>query len=177
MIVLTGCHSAAPSRPIPTPSVLTSPSSAVATIPAAGTVSCGDVIGSVPAPELGLTVVDDAVAVPAAGRMPGPLQVSADRGTEVGTALFAKAGLEVRQGTRVRLRVLEPAAGRAWIGWGSPAAPGPTVIVDGCRGTDTWIAFAGGYWVRTPMCVPIGVRVADGAEHRLRVAVGAACPQ
>ena len=166
VIAMAGCDSEAP-PPAPSPAVTASAAS--------GTVPCSDVIGTVPTPDPGLTVIDDAVALPAAAGMPAPLQVSADR-TETGSVLFAKTGLLVRRRAQVRLRVLPPAAGRAWIGWGSPAEPGPQALVDGCDSADAWMAFAGGYWVRTPMCVPVGVRVGRGVEHQVDIGVGKPCP-
>jgi hypothetical protein len=164
VILIAGCDSGSAVQPVVTGSTAV-----------AGAVPCADVIGTVPAPEPDLTVIEDAVALPAAARIPKPLQVSSSSGTAVGPALFAKNGLVVRRGAEVRLRVLEPAAGRAWIGWGSPGEPGPQAVVDGCDAADAWMAFAGGYWVRAPMCVPVGVRVGDGIEHRVDIAVGRRC--
>lgn len=169
--VVAGCDASAAPQPTPTGSA-----PVTATTPAAGAVPCDDVIGTVPVPTPDLTVIEDAVAVPAAARIPEPLQVSAHREAGIGALLFAKNGLVVRRGAEVRLRVLEPAVGRAWIGWGSPGVPGSQAVVDGCEAPGPWIAFAGGYWVRRPMCVPVGVRVAGGVEHRVDVAVGVPCP-
>jgi hypothetical protein len=140
-------------------------------ISAPGTVPCEDVIGTVAAPDPDLTVIDAAVALPA----PAPLQASPVTIT-FGAALFAKSGLVVRRRARVSLRVLAPAAGRAWIGWGSPANPGQQAVVDGCDSAGAWLAFASGFWVRKPMCVPVGVQVARGVEHRVEIAVGTPCP-
>jgi hypothetical protein len=44
----------------------------------------------------------------------------------------------------------------------------------GCAVDCGWLAFAGGYWVDAPACVPIVVR-SQGREARARVAVGVAC--
>jgi hypothetical protein len=170
VIVIAGCDSGAGPQPAPPPS----PAVTATTAPA-GTVPCTDVIGTVPAPDPDLTVIEDAVALPAAARMPVPLQASAQT-IEFGAALFAKNGLVVRRRAQVHLRVLEPAAGRAWIGWGSPGELGPQAVVDGCDSAGAWMAFAGGYWVRTPLCVPVGVRVAGSVERRVDIAVGRACP-
>jgi hypothetical protein len=177
-LVLAGCDGGAKPPPART-SAPTPPRAASPRLPAdaaaGGTVPCADVIGTVAAPDPDLTVIEGAVAVPAATGRSAPLQVSADRDAATGAKLFAKNGLVVRRGAEVRLRVLAPAAGRAWIGWGSPAVPAPEAVVDGCDGSGAWIAFAGGYWVRSPMCVPVGVRVAGGAEHRVDIPVGAPC--
>jgi hypothetical protein len=179
-LVVSGCDAGAETQPART--AAPTPSSPVASprVPveaaASGTVPCSDVIGAVPAPDPDLTVIGDAVALPAANGRSGPLQVSADHDAGTGAKLFAKNGLVVRRGAKVQLRVLAPAAGRAWIGWGSPGVVGRQAVVDGCAGSGAWIAFAGGYWVRSPMCVPVGVRVAGGAEHRVDIPVGAPCP-
>jgi hypothetical protein len=180
VVVSAGCDAGAAPQPATPATATPMPSPASprepATIAAAGTTSCGDVIGTVPAPGPDLTVIQDAVAVPAATGTSEPLQVSTDHDSGTGARLFAKNGLVVRRGAEVRLRILAPAVGRAWIGWGSPAVPGSEAVVDGCDGSGPWLAFAGGYWVRSPMCVPVGVRVGGGVEHRVDIAVAAPCP-
>ena len=179
-LVLAGCDAGAEPRPAPNAPTSSAPVAATPRPPAdaaaSGTVPCADVIGAVSAPGPDLTVIADAVAVPAATGRSGPLQVSADHDAGTGAKLFAKNGLVVRRGAKVQLRILEPAAGRAWIGWGSPGVVGRQAVVDGCDGSGAWIAFAGGYWVRSPMCVPVGIRVAGGAEQRVNIPVGAPCP-
>jgi hypothetical protein len=185
VLVSAGCDAGPEAQParttVPSLTAAPAPSSPAAASPrrsadiAAGTVSCADVIGAVPAPDPDLTVIGDAVAVPAATGSSRPLQVSADHDARTGAKLFAKTGLVVRRGAEVRLRVLAPAVGRAWIGWGSSGVPGRQAVVDGCDGSGAWIAFAGGYWVRSPMCVPLGIRVAGGAEHRVDIPVGTPC--
>ena len=179
-LVVSGCDAGAEPQPArtaaPTPSSPVASRRVPAEAAAGGTVSCADVIGTVSAPDPDLTVIGDAVAVPAATGRSGPLQVSADHDDGTGAKLCAKSGLVVRRGAEVRLRVLAPAAGRAWIGWGSPGVVGRHALVDGCDGSGAWIAFAGGYWVRSPMCVPVGIRVAGGVEQRVNIPVGAPCP-
>ncbi|GID29576.1 hypothetical protein [Paractinoplanes brasiliensis] len=87
--------------------------------------------------------------------------------------LFAKAGLLVRAGTPVELTV-DPSARGVTIGWGSPGPEVTTISVPACPDAKGWLAFAGGYHVPEPMCVPLIVR-ANGREARARVRVGADC--
>ncbi|WP_328472025.1 hypothetical protein OHA21_08785 [Actinoplanes sp. NBC_00393] len=88
---------------------------------------------------------------------------------------FAKHGLVLRAGTAVELVVAPEAADDARIGWGSPGPEGTTIRVPACPQAAGWLAFAGGYTVRTPMCVPLLVR-ANGREERATVSVGKPCP-
>jgi hypothetical protein len=95
-----------------------------------------------------------------------------------------KAGLLVRRhgtplgpspGTITPIQITVPLAwrDRAAIGWGN-AATSWTVRVIGCRSTTPWVAFTGGYTVRSPMCVPLIVRMGNRSQ-RIRVAVGHPC--
>ncbi|GAB2567034.1 hypothetical protein Aab01nite_45470 [Paractinoplanes abujensis] len=128
-----------------------------------GVVDCGHDIGGRP-PGAGSRLILDAVVLPTAR-----LQVS-DSGDG---RLFAKAGLLVRAGTAVELTV-DPAAADTTIGWGSPGPEGTTIRVPACPDAVGWLAFAGGYHVPRPMCVPLIVRV-NGREQRAEVRVGADC--
>jgi hypothetical protein len=62
---------------------------------------------------------------------------------------------------------------RAAIGWGN-AGVSSTVRLPACRSTTKWVVFTGGYFVRSPACVPIIVRM-GGESRRIRVAVGRSC--
>ncbi|WP_433832666.1 hypothetical protein ACQP2E_16720 [Actinoplanes sp. CA-015351] len=67
------------------------------------------------------------------------------------------------------------AAADARIGWGNPGLNGTSISVPGCPGgASGWLAFVGGYTVRTSGCVPLIVRV-DQMEERIAVGVGAPC--
>ncbi|MDQ6771437.1 MAG: hypothetical protein M3024_00360 [Candidatus Dormibacteraeota bacterium] len=65
---------------------------------------------------------------------------------------------------------------RAAIGWGNPGRPAPAVHVPACTaGTAPWLAFAGGYWVDKPVCVPLEVG-ARGQHAEVHIGVGTPCP-
>ncbi|WP_127506895.1 hypothetical protein [Actinoplanes solisilvae] len=156
--------------PVPAPVSPTSgpagPSSGSTVSPPPGTVDCAHVIGGEEAPADGAQVVLGAVSLPSRVLEP---QDSGEPGW-----LFAKQGLVVRAGTAVSLTVAPAAAGKATIGWGSPGPRGTTISVPACQGANPWLAFAGGYTVREPLCVPLIVRV-NGREERASVSVGARC--
>jgi hypothetical protein len=117
-------------------------------------------------PAVVLDTLRDAAAFPT-GRV---LQAEPDdRG-----GLFAKTGLVVRAGVVVDVTVVDETAGRAEVGWGSPAVPSRHGRVPACPATEPWIAFAGGYFVTTPACVTVGVD-ANGGHDEARVAVGTRC--
>ena len=51
------------------------------------------------------------------------------------------------------------------------------LAVRGCAapaGGARWLAFAGGYWVGRPACVPLTVK-ADGQQKTVHIAVGKRC--
>ncbi|PZG13199.1 hypothetical protein C1I95_24140 [Micromonospora craterilacus] len=137
-------------------------------------VNCAHIIGGVDAPDSDYTIVGDAVAV-TTGRVLQANPNSVDGVAE--SAFFAKDGLLVRRGHTVQLGIGDGAAGRAWLGWGSPATPSAQVGVGPCdQSTHEWTAFAGGYWVLTPGCLPVQVSVAGGPAREVLVPVGSACP-
>ncbi|MBL7258294.1 hypothetical protein [Paractinoplanes lichenicola] len=127
-------------------------------------VDCAHDIGGRP-PDDDFRLILDAVALPTA-------QLQASDSGEPGR-LFAKTGLLVRAGTAVELTV-DPSARGVTIGWGSPGPEGTTIRVPACPNVNGWLAFAGGYHVPQPMCVPLIVR-ANGSEQRAEVRVGADC--
>lgn len=160
-----------PESPVSPPRSTTAPAESPLPAGGQGTIPCDSVIGSAVAPPPGLTVVVDDVAL--------PLQRALDPSPTGGSGsprLFAKQGLLVRAGAQPELRVPADWESRAWIGWGNPAGPASFVTVSACSpsGSDPWIAFAGGYYVDEPACVPIVVRSA-GRETTVRVGVGVAC--
>ncbi|HEY0938077.1 MAG TPA: hypothetical protein VGD91_30580 [Trebonia sp.] len=143
--------------------------------PFAGSVlDCGSVIGTSarPAPlqaELGV------VALPASPGYPAlPTSLTGDgRGP---LRLFAKTGLLIRPGTTFELIVPARFTSRLRIGWGSPGTPASRILVGNCAGAGGgWLAYAGGYWIDHPACVPIIVR-AGGRQQQVRIGVGTACP-
>ncbi|MFD0971657.1 hypothetical protein [Plantactinospora endophytica] len=145
------------------------------------TISCAHVIDRSEAPPEGWTVLADAVAL-----TPDRLQPSSTGGSDP-ARLFAKTGLLVRADARVDLIVPATSAGRPWIGWGSPARPARTLHFPGCAAESGWLAFAGGFWVDAPACVPLTIR-STGREQQsrpeeltpieevARIEVGVDCP-
>ena len=163
VLVCAGAWACTPESPAP------SPPSAPA-VETDGTVPCDSVIGGSATPPADWEVVLDSVALPV-----GRTLDAAPTGGAGSPRLFAKQGLLVRAGTRPELRIPADWETRAWIGWG-PAEPANVVTVSACppRGSDPWIAFAGGYYVDEPACVPV-VERAGGRETTVRIGVGAAC--
>jgi hypothetical protein len=118
-----------------------------------------------------LRVVLGVVAVPAS---PGSaaLQTALSGDGNGPLRLFAKTALLIRPGTTFELIV----PGRLSIGWGAPGTPSHRVLVSNCASTGGgWLAYAGGYWIDHPACVPITVR-ADGKQQQVNIGVGTACP-
>ena len=165
VVLVTACTPDGPAPVAPTPP----PSSAAAS---PGTVPCEHAIAHLATLSPTATDVLGVAGLPT-GRV---LQ-----GTRVEDGWFwAKQGLEVRVGAAVEVSVAPEAVEHARIGWGSPAPRGTTARIagcpqPGCTGDCGWLAFAGGYWVDDPMCVPLIVR-AGGREARVSVAVGEGCP-
>jgi hypothetical protein len=143
----------------------TSPSRSAA--PPAGSVDCAHSIDHADTPPVDYEVVLDAVALPTRRRFDA-------RPSGDGIWRFAKQGLLVRSDAAVDLTVAPAAAGRAWIGWGSPAEPASRVHVPACGGPYTWIVFVGGFWITQPTCVPVVVR-AGGRSATIRFAVDTYC--
>lgn len=159
LLVAAGCSTVPAPAPAPsTPGPAVSPSS--------DTVDCGHVVGGEEAPSDGARVVLGVVSLPSRVLEP---QDAGDPGW-----LFAKQGLLVRAGIAVELTVDPSVAGQATIGWGSPGPQGTTIRVPACQGAHPWLAFAGGYTVREPLCLSLIVR-ANGREERASVSVGIHC--
>lgn len=87
-----------------------------------------------------------------------------------------KQGLAIRAGSTLTLTVPDAWRGRLAIGWGSPAQPSEQVTIDGCRyARGKWLAYAGGYWVDRPACVPLVV--SSGARRTtVHIPLGEDCP-
>jgi hypothetical protein len=147
----------------------TLPRPAESTPPAPGEIDCDHSIATMPAPTPGTRIVLGVVALPTNVLQAVPME----------GRFWSKRGLEVLAGVVVEISVAPEAAGHAEIGWGSPGQPGTSLRVNGCSALGggavrPWLAFAGGYWVDSPACVPIVVR-SNGRAARVRVAVGVAC--
>jgi hypothetical protein len=166
VVAVSACTTGPPPPPVsPTPE----------RTPSAGALGCGDAIDTLTTAPDDLTVVLGVVALPT-GFM---LQSSASGESDPAARLFAKQGLVVKLGTVVDLSIGTAALGHARIAWGNPG-----VIADharaeafGCPGVfpSYWIAFAGGYYVDEPRCLPIVVEFA-GTRDTVSVPVGAPCP-
>ena len=135
---------------------------------------CGSFIGN-SARVAPLQVVLGVVALPASPGYPA-LQTSLSGDGNGPLRLFAKTGLLIRPGTTFELIVPGRFTSRLSIGWGAPATPSHRVLVGNCAGADGgWLAYAGGYWIDHPACVPIIVR-AGGKQQQVHIGVGTACP-
>jgi hypothetical protein len=138
------------------------------------TLTCGDHIGTEP-PVPGMRIVDRVVALPASPRLPA-LGTARTGAANHALRLFAKFGLSIRTGATFTLAVPRRLARVASIGWGSSAKPRRTVTVRSCRaGHARWLAYAGGYWVRHTMCLPLVVRT-HGTRSVVHIGVGVGCP-
>jgi hypothetical protein len=130
-------------------------------------VPCGDAIDVLAAPPEDFEVVLDVVALPTR------TVLQANESGEPGW-LFAKQGLVVRTDAVVDLLIPADATDHVKIGWGSPGPRGSKLRVPGCTVALAWLAFAGGYWVDAPACVPVVVRSGE-IETQVRIPVGIAC--
>ncbi|WP_428962959.1 hypothetical protein [Micromonospora fluostatini] len=135
-------------------------------------VPCTESVGSAEVPDAEFVVVADAVALPGTRMLQAQPSTEEEIGPEV---LFAKAGLLVRRGHAVELLIDESQVGKAWLGWGTPAMPSSHVRVDACDQPGEWLAFAGGYWVRSAGCVRGKVSVDGGPWWEFMVPIGASC--
>jgi hypothetical protein len=122
-----------------------------------------------------MQVVLGVVALPASPGYPA-LGTSLSGNGNGPLRLFAKTGLLIRPDATFELIVPAPFTSRLSIGWGSPGIPSHRVLVDNCADTDgAWLAYAGGYWIDYPACVPVIVR-AGGKQQEVHIGVGTACP-
>lgn len=118
-----------------------------------------------------LRVVLGVVALPASPGYPALQTSLTGNGPR---RLFAKTGLVIRPGATFELIVPAPFSSRLSIGWNTP---GNRVIVRNCAsaGRGGWLAYAGGYWIDHPACVPIIVR-AGNRQLQVHIGLGTACP-
>jgi hypothetical protein len=142
--------------------------------PGTPTLTCGDYIGTDP-PIPGMRIVDRVVALPAAPRL-AALGTARTGSADHAVRLFAKWGLSIRTGATFTLAVPPRLARVASIGWGSSVKPTRTLTVRSCgAGHARWLAYAGGYFVRHPLCLPLVVRT-DGTRSLVHIGVGVGCP-
>lgn len=135
---------------------------------------CRDVIGSTDDPSPGHAVVFGRVALPT--RI--ALQASPSGEDDSNARLFAKDGLLIKPRASFELIVPDAWRDRLTLGW-SGAERTAHLKVQGCDPNrsprTTWLAYAGGYWVRDPACVSVIVKAAH-KSRRVRIGVGAPCP-
>jgi hypothetical protein len=140
--------------------------------------ACGQYIGT-GSPTRGMRVVLGVVALPATPSTRRALQASPSTLRDPAARLFAKQGLVIRTDTRFRLIVPDRFRDRLSIAWGSSSDTrrAGTFVVNGCAGPSgvRWLAYAGGYYVRDPMCAPLIVE-AGGQRRRVQIGIGKACP-
>ena len=149
-------------------------STSSATPAAESVLDCGSFIGS-NARVAPLQVVLGVVALPASPGYPA-LGTSLSGDGNGPLRLFAKTGLLIRPGTTFELIVPARFTSRLSIGWGAPGTPSHRLLVGNCAGKGGgWVAYAGGYWIDHPACVPIIVR-AGGKQQQVHIGVGTACP-
>jgi hypothetical protein len=139
---------------------------------------CGESIATQP-PERDMRVVLGVVGLPASPHLRRALQTARSGLHDPPARLFAKSGLAIRAGARFRLIVPDRLRDQFSIGWGNAGEGhrGTTIVVDGCsasRGA-RWLDYAGGYYVRDPVCAPLIV-AAHRQRRRVRIGVGKACP-
>jgi hypothetical protein len=138
------------------------------------TLTCSDYIGTSP-PISGMRVVDGVVALPASPRM-AALGTARTGSPNPAVRLFAKTGLQIRTGATFTLAVPRRLARVASIGWGPSVSPTRTLAVRSCHaGHARWLAYAGGYFVRHTMCLPLVVRT-NGRRTVVHIGVGVGCP-
>jgi hypothetical protein len=138
------------------------------------TLRCNDYIAVEP-PTSGMRIVDRVVGLPASPRL-AALQTARTGSAGHALRLFAKWGLRVRTGATFTLVVPRRFARVARIGWGPNIVPTRTLTVRSCRaGHARWLAYAGGYFVRHTMCLPLAVRT-RGERVVVHIGVGVGCP-
>ena len=137
------------------------------------TLKCADQIGwHAPAP--GFSVVFGRVALPTKKSL-GAVKLHPKNPH---SRYWAKQGLGVKPGTSFELVVPAAWASRLTIQWGNPGTPTTHLWVTNCHSKKAgahWLAFAGGYTVDKPACVPLVVK-AGGRQRTVHIGVGKACP-
>jgi hypothetical protein len=121
-----------------------------------------------------MRIVDRVVALPAAPRL-AALQTARTGSADHAVRLFAKWGLSIRTGATFTLAVPRRLAHIASIGWGPSVEPTRTLTVRSCRaGHARWLAYAGGYFVRHTICLPLVVRT-HARRSVVHIGVGVGC--
>jgi hypothetical protein len=125
-----------------------------------------------------MRVVLGVVALPVSPWTRRALQTARSGLRDPRARLFAKQGLVIRAGARFRLIVQGRLRDRLSIGWGNAGEGhrGTTIAVAACSGPRgaKWLAYAGGYFVRDPVCATLIV-AANGRQQRVQIGIGKAC--
>ena len=140
---------------------------------------CREFIATQP-PAHNMRVLLGVVALPTSPPLRRALQTARSDLHDPAARLFAKSGLDIRAGARLRLIVPDWLRTRFSIGWGNAGEGhrGTTIVVDACTGPPgaKWLVYAGGYYVRDPFCVPPTV-AAEQQRRRVRIGVGKGVPR
>lgn len=179
LVAASACTSTASSSPTDQLSATAASPHATGASPRVGLTQlrCADAIGA-DAPEQQSSVVLGVVGLPTSPRY-WALQAYDSGSADPNAKLFAKTGLTVKVGASFTITIPPDYADRARIGWGNPAEPTTSLSVNACADTyrpgATWLDYAGGYYVKSPMCLPVLVE-GGGRKQRVTVGVGTPCP-
>jgi len=135
---------------------------------------CADSTASFEQPPADGQILFNLVALPTSKA----LQANRSGDLESAGHLFAKAGLYIASGASFSLIVPADWVGRLTIGWGSPGQRTTHLYVRDCTASGSqkhWLAFAGGFWIGRPACVPLLVKTAS-QEQTVQIGLGAPCP-
>ena len=179
LVTASACTSATSSSITVQPHPPTAPSLTTGSSPTVQPVElrCADAIGA-DAPEEQSSVVLGVVGLPASPRY-WALQTSSTGSADPTAKLFAKTGLTIKVGATFTITVPPEYADRASIGWGNPGGPTTSLSVNACPGSyspgATWLNYAGGYYVDSPMCLPLTID-SGGQKREVSIGVGTPCP-
>lgn len=135
---------------------------------------CADSSASFDQPPTDRQILFDQVALPTRKA----LQAGRSADPDFAGRLFAKAGLYIASGASFSLIVPADWVGRLTIGWGSPGQRTTHLYVRDCAASGSqkrWLAFAGGFWIGQPACIPLLVKTAS-QEQTVQIGLGAPCP-
>jgi hypothetical protein len=139
---------------------------------------CREFIATRP-PAHNVRVILGVVALPTSPHLRRALQTARSDLPARAARLFAKWGLVIRAGVRLRLIVPDRLRSRFSIGWGNAGEDhrGTAIVVDGCAAPPgaKWLVYAGGFYVRDPLCARLTV-AAHQQRRQVRIGVGKACP-
>jgi hypothetical protein len=137
------------------------------------TLKCADQLGWPKSPpSSSYTVVLGKVALPTKKAFAA---VRLDRTPK--SKFWAKQGLLIKPGASFELIVPAAWTSRLTIEWGNPGAATTHLWVTNCRSKKAgahWLAYAGGFTVNMPACVPLIVKVGDN-QRTVHIGVGKAC--